>query len=48
MRGDEQPHQPGIYDIADSSFRINNFEKLELDPYNLVLVEVKLESKKTG
>lgn len=39
MRGDVLPHQPGTYEISDSSFRVNNFEKLELDPYNLTLVE---------
>ncbi len=45
-RGDDQPYKAGIYEISDVNYRINSYEKLELDPYNLILVAVDAEKPK--
>jgi hypothetical protein len=36
-----KPYQPGKYSIDPTSFRLNRFGSVELDPYGLRLVPVK-------
>jgi len=47
-KGDEPPYKAGFYEISDLSYRVNNYEKLEIDPYNLVLTAVDPEKSKRG
>jgi len=44
----DKPYAPGLYDFDPSSFRGNPFGGIELNPYNLLLVAVQVDSKKAA
>ena len=37
----DQPYPPGTYTLTPGSFRVNQFNSLELNPYALELVPIK-------
>ena len=36
----QSPYTPGRYQISDESYKVNNFGRLELDPFRLSLIPV--------
>ena len=43
-----KPYSPGLYDLAPSSFVVNRFRSLELDPYNVRLIPVEVPARKAA